>query len=49
MIKLLFLLIFSSCTMTFQNVNTIGTNSDVIDDEFKNDAAVTPTVNVQGI
>lgn len=43
------LVFLSSCTMTFQNVSTIGTNSDVIDDEMTNDPQIEANVSASGI
>lgn len=44
-IPLLFLL--TSCTLSFTNIDTHGTASDVIDEDQKADAKVDPTLNIE--
>ena len=40
------LFLLCSCTMTFQNVNNQGKNSDVVHDEITNQPDVTSTIPV---
>ena len=39
----------TSCTMTFQNVSTIGKNSDVVDDEMSTTPDISAPISVNGI
>lgn len=46
-ITFFFLLMLASCTISFSNVSTHGTATDLIDEDMKNDADVKPNLNLE--
>ena len=45
-VSLICLLLFSSCTLSFQNISTNGRATDVVDQNQDADADIAPNINV---
>lgn len=48
-IKIIFLCMLTSCTLSLSNISTEGKASDVIDEDMKADADISPDVNIPAV